>query len=132
MVSVNTASLHSLTNNCSCQVMFSFLLGQIFESRCFLAQQQHRITEMASSAEISGDFLAQPLCPRQGLLEPVAKDQIRAWSLSQAGVTGSPVFCPPALDAAEGTETLENLYVWSPKSPYRSVLMCSLVLVSGM
>lgn len=35
--------------------------------------------------------------------------------------------CPLALDAAEGTESLENLYVWSSKSPYRYILMCSLV-----
>lgn len=43
----------------------------------------------------------------------------------------SPAVCPLALDAAEGTETLENLYVWSSKSPYRYILVCSLILVSG-
>lgn len=43
----------------------------------------------------------------------------------------SPAVCPLALDAAEGTETLENLYVWPSKSPYRYILVCSLILVSG-
>lgn len=33
---------------------------------------------MLSGKEISGDFLVQPLCPKQGLLEPAAEEHMQS------------------------------------------------------
>lgn len=53
-------------------------VGPDIENCYFLAQQWHRITEKLSLEEISGDFLVQPLCSTQGLLEPAAEDHVHS------------------------------------------------------